>query len=238
MSLLDRARESIARLKVAESARTGVEEAQTLDALRRDLSDRATRIGDVAARAKVLRAEGVVLSKLPQIEKANLGIANVAARFREKPVSTTLKQGKRWKDLLESLDMTNKIAGDAQLEDWKTYYRTRLFAGLPPTQVKVTLALTPANIKALATYAELFNKFSAYKAVVPPTGEAIQEVKRCSKALEKIKFDQNVPDDVAKFFEATASSTGASLDLLTDTVLKWLRSNMLLGNYVARARLD
>lgn len=238
MLLLELARESLARLKLAEAARSGVEEAQTLDTLRKDLCDRALRISEITARAKVLRSDGVVLSTLPQIEKAKQGIGNVAARFREKQVSTTLKQGKRWKYLLETLDATNKNVCETQLEDWKTYHRTRLFAGLPPAQVKVTLALTPANTKALATYTELYNKFAAYKAAVPATREAIQEVKKSSIELEKIKFDRNVPDEVAKFFEATASATGASLDLLTDAVLKWLRSNKLLGNYVARARLD
>lgn len=234
--LLQKIKGAMDRLSKAEAAREGVDEAEALEGLRKELVEKTSKIHDLAVRYKVLRREGVSLSPLEDIEKIQQAVANVVERFREDPSSSTLK-GTRWTSLNKRLEELNKTIEHFLLESWRAYFTTHLFAGSLPYQLKTRLAHTPENVKALARYTELFNNFILHKATIPANCEAIQEVRRNSEELAKIKFDESVPEEVGNFFEAVASNTGASLELLTPTVFKWLRDNNLLGNYVARARI-
>jgi hypothetical protein len=162
-------------------------------------------------------------------------VSELAARFQEAPVPSTLKKGKRWSAILAALDMLEKNARSRQAEDWKTFHGTQLFAGRPPEQIRV--ALTPKNQELLRRYADLYRKFAAYRNFPPETAEAIDETRKSSDALAKIKFDEDVPREVEKFFEATASSLGASLELLKPSVIEWLRTNNLIGTFVVRSRI-
>jgi hypothetical protein len=138
--------------------------------------------------------------------------------------------------MLATLDMLEKNARSRQAEDWKTFHSTQLFAGRPPEQIRV--ALTPKNQELLRRYTDLYRKFSAYRNLAPDTAEAIEEARKSSDALTKIRFDEDVPRDVEKFFEATASSLGASLELLKPSVIDWLRVNNLIGTFVVRSRIN
>ena len=82
MLLIVAASGCLAQLKKAEAARTGVEEAQALDALRKDISDRASKIKDLASRATLLRSEKVELTRWSEIEKVKQVVANIASRFQ------------------------------------------------------------------------------------------------------------------------------------------------------------
>jgi hypothetical protein len=237
MLLSDQARQILARLQKVEEIRNSVQEAQDLNQLREELNDRATRVRELVDRAVVLRQEQIPLSSVGEITRTKQSVSEIAARFSEVSSTTTLKKGKRWTKLLVELDGVESSVRAGQLEDWKTFHTNRLFAGPPPEQVKARLAMTPGNTKALIRYTELFRKFAAQRTSVPVSREAVTQIRECSDALADIKFDENVPAEVAKFFEATASSDGASLELLTDPVVKWLRANGLLQTYVVRARI-
>ena len=54
------------------------------------------------------------------------------------------------------------------------------------------------------------------------------------KKISEIKFQENIPENVKKFFEQT--NIGASLEYLTEDVMEWLRENDLLSSFVVRAR--
>ena len=178
------------------------------------------------------------LTPVEESKKLTQKISSLSAPFQETPKVATLKQGKKWKVLLEALDTTISDARKLQSDDWKRYCSTRLFAGAAPDKVRARLALTPKNLRLLAEYAELFKQFLALRQTIPSDTRAIEEIQQHSSALEKIKFDENVPAEVAKFLQATQTDTGAGLELLTYTVLEWLRSNESLDEYVVRARVD
>jgi len=231
--LQQRARDCLARLKSAESAKGGVEEAEALDRLQKELADVSKATHDACAKTRVLARAGIAIAPA-DIAKQLEVIANIAERFYEKPTAATLKQGKRWPALIGAVQEAARSV-DASLKlGWKTYVGLNLFAGPLPEEEERSLARTPKNRQLMETYRKLFKQFADLRASVPATHDAIIHLRSLSAELASIRFERDVPSAVKHFLEA--ATTGASLDLLTDEVRQWLVANNLLGSYVIRAR--
>ncbi|WP_420995168.1 protein DpdI [Cupriavidus sp. 30B13] len=237
--LLNDARNVRARLMRAEAASSGIEEADALATKRNELAALAARVEMLARRNALLREEGVPLSPIPDIDKPKQLISQISARFAELPKATTLVDRQRWSKLISTLTEFNASAETLQRQDWKTYFSSKLFGGVPPEQRKQTILQTlPENRKALERYTHLYQRFNQYRNTVPDTVETVREVHACSKDLADTRFVENddVPVPVRAFFNATSAGSGASLDFLTQAVVEWLRTNNMLANYVVRAR--
>lgn len=232
--LLDNAKAAHERLQNAQAARANLDEAQALLGLQKALSVKAARLHTLVARAILLREHGVVLSAGPDTKTMRKAIDTLRKRFDEKTNSSTLTQGKHWSGLQTDLDGAIATLETEQRRDWKNYFATRLFAGLPPERRKVGLVQTPENKLALGQYERLYEKFARYSNTVAGTAHEIDEVHRCSEALTNIAFVENVPKEVESFINAVPG--GAGLDLLTAEVIEWLREQGLLASFVVRAR--
>jgi hypothetical protein len=226
------------RLRNADAARVGLDEAQALLVLNKELNAKASRFHELVERGNLLRKYGVPLSDIPNSSSTKQAIINVEARFQESPTASTLKQGTRWTSLVAKLDTIINALESQQRHDWKEYFGARLFAGVTPELRKSTLVPT-LNKNAIEQYTRLYEKFIRYRNLIPSNAEILEEVHRCSDELGKIQFvdNENVPAAVKRFFDAVATSSGASLELLTTEVIDWLHENELLGNYFARARI-
>jgi hypothetical protein len=232
--LLENAKAAHERLQSADAARANLDEAQALLVLQKALSVKAAKMHALVVRASLLRDHGVVLSPSPDTKKMRNTIANLRKRFDERPSSSTLTQGKHWTGLQTDLDTAIATLEVEQRQDWKNYFGTRLFAGLPPEERKIGLVQTPDNKLALGQYTRLYEKFARYRNTVPGTTEELDEVHRCSEALTKITFVEDVPKAVELFIHAVP--TGARLELLTAEVIDWLQAHGLLDSFVVRAR--
>jgi hypothetical protein len=237
--LLDEARNVHARLTRAEVASSGIEEANALSAKRDELQALAARIMMLTSRNTLLRAEGIPLTPIPNVDKAKQVITQSRDRFVELPKASTLTSGKRWTRLVTTLTELKNSAETLQNQDWKNYFSSKLFGGVPSEQRKQTiLQALPENRQSLERYTSLYQRFNQYRNTVPSTVEALREVHTSSKDLEGIQFVENddVPTPVRAFFNATSTGSGANLDFLTPEVIEWLRTNNMLANYVVRAR--
>jgi hypothetical protein len=237
--LLDDARNARARLMRAEAASNGIEEAEALAAKGHELAALAARVVTLARRNTLLREERIPLTTIPAIDKAREVVSQISARFSESPKATTLVDKQRWSKLVSTLTEFTASTETLQKQDWKTYFGNQLFAGVPPEQRKQTILQTlPENRKAIERYTQLYQRFIQCRNTVPGTTEALRDVHACSDDLAGIKFVENndVPEAVKAFFNATSTGTGASLDHLTAEVVDWLRTNNMLANYVVRAR--
>lgn len=232
--LLENAKAAHERLQSAEAARVNLDEAQALLDLQKELSLKAMKLHALVVRATLLREHGVVLSPGPDTKTMRKSIDTLRKRFDEKTKSSTLTQGKHWTGLQTELDGAIAALEAEQRHDWKNYFATRLFAGLPPEQRKVGLVQTPDNKIALGQYERLYEKFARYRNTVASTAQELDEVHRCSEALMNITFVEDVPKAVELFINAVPS--GAGLELLTAEVIEWLRAQGLLGSFVVRAR--
>jgi hypothetical protein len=223
----------------AEAASAGIEEANALASKKAELAQHAARIVMLTRRNSLLRNEGIQLTPVQNAEKTRQLVIQIGDRFRESPKSATLVDRQRWTKLTAALTEFIVSGETQQKADWKAYFSSKLFGGVPPEQRKQTILQSlPANKNALEQYTFLYQRFNEYRNTVPSTVEAMRELHTYSQNLADIEFveNDNVPKAVREFFGATATTTGASLDLLTPEVIEWLRTNKMLANYVVRAR--
>jgi len=236
MTLTDKAQSVLSRLHEIEATRDGVAEAKALDEFHNQLFELAAPINQQAQHYTLLLEEGVNFSPIGEIGTVIEAVQKVSMRFNETLKATTLKQGKSWAILSEKLSSLAQKVKLSQAQDWKNFFDNNFFGGLPPTQRKAKLASTPENVEAIKRYSELYHVFISYKSKAPIVADEFIRLRSLSEQLTQIKFQEDVPDDVRKFFEAT--STGANLELITLEVLGWLRQNDLLCNYVVRAKTN
>lgn len=237
--LLDDALRATERLIQLDAARNGVEEAEILAGLSEELQVRKNRLRALIDRVTMLCQEGVPMTIPSDIPAVRDVIAKASDRFSESTKSSTLKQGQRWTQLIAKLDALLSGFEATQRQDWKHYFGSRLFAGLSPDQRRSTLVLhLPGNKQAIGRYAELYERFSRYRQSIPPTPEAVRDVHYCSDELAKITFIEahDMPAAVKRFFDASATSAGASLELVGAEVVAWLHEHGLLSSYVVRAK--
>jgi len=235
----EEARKARERLVRADAAMSSVEEADALSRKKGELRALAAKVTALAERRCMLRQGGVPLSQPHDVEKAKQSCSMILTRFTESPKAATLVDKQRWTKLTESLAEFNAVEDTLQRQDWKEYYGTKLFGGVPPEQRERTILMTlPENRDALALYKGLYKRLSLYRATVPSTAAELEEAQESSRQLSGIRFVENndVPSAVREFFNATSSGGGANLELLTTEVVDWLRSNGMLNHFAVRAR--
>ncbi|HCL3581965.1 TPA: hypothetical protein N2A79_006122, partial [Pseudomonas aeruginosa] len=162
--LLNDARSVRERLMRAEAASSGIEEAEALRAKRSELQALADRILALARLNAMLREMSVLLTPVPGVDKAKQVINQISARFAESPKAATLVEKQRWSKLVSTLTEFTASAEALQKQDWKVYFSSKLFAGVPPEQRKQTIVQTlPENRKLLERYAYLYQCFNQYR---------------------------------------------------------------------------
>lgn len=238
--ILDEAKKVRDRLLRAEAATSNVEEAGELSKKKGELRELVDKVANLADRRCWLKVGGVSLSDAPDdLEKVKQTCRMLSTRFIESPNSSTLVDRQRWKNLTDAVTRFQTVEETQQKQNWKIYFDTKLFGGVPPEQREQTILMSlPENREALAQYTNLYRRLTAFRTTLPSTVEELKGVQKCSEELSRIQFIENkdVPSAVREFFRATSSGTGANLDLLTSEVIAWLRSNGMLNNFAVKAR--
>jgi hypothetical protein len=239
--MLDEARVARERLMRAETAKLNVEEARELANKKNELRNLVGAIKSLTERRDWLQKGGVPLSQVPDVDKAKQLCSKILERFIESPKNDTLARNRGWINLLDALKAFKLEEETQQKQDWKEYFARKLFGGVPPEQRKQTLTLSlPVNKSAFERYERIYRLVSQYRSAVPNSKEELVNVQTWSEQLAAInsEFVENddVPVAVQEFFTATATIHGASLELLTEEVIIWLRANNMINNYAVRTR--
>lgn len=237
--LLQDAKEVAERLTRVHEMQSNVDEAIVLADLHREIDDRVKSVQKAVRRVIMFREQGIGVSVPDELTATKESVRRLADRFNEAPKSVTLKQATRWTKLTNTLDSLVTSLDTLQQQDWKRYFSDSLFAGLSADRRRSTLNQNlPGNKASMERYSELYARFNKYRNTIPPTVESMQEVHECSEQLSKITFVEveDMPASVRKFFDASATSGGASLSLITDEVKAWLQDHNLIGSYVVRAK--
>lgn len=227
------------RLQRADAAMSSVEEAEALSKKKNELRFLVDKVTELSERRCLLKQGGVLLTQTPDVEQARKSCDMIFTRFMESPKAATLVDKQRWTKLTESIKKFNTVEETLQEQDWKGYYKTKLFGGISPDQREQTILMTLSeNCTALALYKSYYKRLSQYRSTVPSTALELEEAQESSRQLSEIRFIENsdVPIAVREFFNATSSGGGANLELLTTEVVDWLRSNGMLNNFAIRAR--
>ncbi len=234
MEMLKRATEAEAKLKMLIDTSADLVEISQLDQLRQHLINLNTDAANVAKSSKTLAENKVPLSPQSSLTFIKEATDTLAAKFIETPKSTSVFEGKKWTNFLEKITAEIKNAAKLVDSDWAKFFNS-LFGGMPPEQRRSTLIIKiPENKVAIDSYTNLYNNLMGYKASIPEDKEDFITIKNLVKKLSEIKFHEDIPEDVKKFF--TQTTFGASLEYLTEDVMAWLRKNDLLSSFEVRAK--
>jgi hypothetical protein len=236
MGILEEAKSTLALLSKVKAVAEGANEARAIDQLRNELAQLSEPINQLACGALILRQGGVGLSTVPELKGVADTVRKAQERFAESPKATTLRQGTRWTALTNKLEKFAKDGATTQASDWQNFFENNYFVGPSPTQRGAKLAKTPENSKAIERYQTIYQAFNKYRSQPPKDSGDFNTLRSLSKQLAEITFQEDVPEEVRKFLDAT--SFGAGLDLLTPEVLNWLRENNLLTNFTVRAKAN
>ena len=234
MEMLKRATEAEAQLQMLIETSADLGEISQLDQLRQHLASLNEDAADIAKNSKILADNKVPLSPQSNLAEIKEATDKLAAKFIETPKSTSVFEGKKWVNFHEKIALVIKNAGKSVDNDWTKFF-TSLFGGMPPEQRRSTLIIKiPENKVAIDAYTKLYNELMLYKTSIPEDEEDFIAIKSLVKKISEIKFQENIPENVKKFFDQT--TFGASLDYLTEDVMVWLRENDLLSSFVVRAK--
>lgn len=234
VEMLKRATEAEAKLQMLIETSADLGEIGQLDQLRQRLTSLNDDASGVAKNAKLLAENKVPLSPQSTLSDFKDATDKLAAKFIETPKSTSVFEGKKWVNFHEKTTLAIKNAAKSVDTDWAKYF-TSMFGGMPPEQRRSTLITKiPENKVAIDSYTKLYNELMRYKNSIPDTNEDFIVIKNLIKKISEIKFQENIPENVKKFFDQT--TFGASLEYLTEDVMVWLRENDLLSSFIVRAK--
>jgi hypothetical protein len=234
MEMLKRATEAEAKLQMLIETSADLGEIGQLDQLRQHLVNLKDDASEIAKNSKLLADNKVPLSSQPNLSDIKDATDKLATKFIETPKSTSVFEGKKWVNFHEKITLAIKNAAKSVDNDWAKYF-TSLFGGMPPEQRRSTIITKiPENKVAIDSYTKLYNELMRYKTSIPEADEDFIAIKNLVKKISEIKFQENIPENVKKFFEQT--NNGASLEYLTQDVMEWLRETDLLASFVVRAR--
>ena len=161
-------------------------------------------------------------------------LEKIIQQFSEKPEAASLTKRKYWTKLLEQGAAWRKKLDAEAIESWGGFIDKQC-RGSSPKQLRKTLAQTESNKSALEKYGRIYDELTSLRDEFPEFSEFSQTVEHArdlSGNLERTAraFDHDVPEDV-KVFLAAIDRGGASIELLTEEVLTWLRENNSEGDY-------
>jgi hypothetical protein len=236
-ALPQRAADLKIRLSRLADLSSKVQEASDLEGLRQDLARRVEKLDPQIAKQTVLNANGVALNQPVSVQRSARRAAGLLEKFQAAPTVSTLKKGQVWRTLLEDVDAAAGDLNQGVHTAWREA-RKSFFAGDNPQTLHGRLAHTSENDAALSRYRVLHQALDQAFTTAPVDQAAVDEVRRLAGELELVAkgFNFDVPDAVKAFLEAVQSVGGASLALLTEDVVDWLKKNQIYDAYRISAK--
>jgi hypothetical protein len=238
MSLVDLHNELAATLVRLEAARKGAQDVEDVDRRAQQWTEKLGGLERARQRASWLNVD---LSEVPPYPErfayAQELAREAAGRLEQRRDIEGLTEHDLWVRLLETVEKATSLAYEQTKNVWRLCAEG--FDELtPPSQLRATASPVPQNDVLLAQYEEHYRTASRLAALEAPRSAGDREiladaVTTCKGLIAQLKFD--APKDVEEFFRAV-NAGGASLALVTPTVLAWLAESGLLERYVVRGR--
>lgn len=230
-SLPARAKALRERLVALDRLGANVEETGLLDDLRSELAPPAAKLSCTLDQRAVLVDSGIEVPEPLVLRTVRKRATTLLEKFTAQQTAATLKKGAVWANLLKEIQGACADVSAAVVDSWKGYGQS-VFTGEAPALIKSRIAFTPANDAGFKTYEQLYQAFQAEFTKPPADHAIIEHVRVMAARLTETanEFDYNVPAEVKRFLEAIQNK-GANLDLLTEVVLTWLKTNDAFENY-------
>ena len=231
--LLEGLNSSLTQLDLAR--RVGRDSAAIESRLRQWLSELA-KMQSAHERAAWLEIEPSLVERYgEQLSYTRQLTEEAAQRLEATPDVSVLTEEDLWVRLLQAANKSAETILGAVKQRWAT--KVAQFKELtPPNLLRATAPALPQNEEALGDYDKNYGSASRLAAIEFPKtpsdpDELAQSIERCKAAAARLRFD--APTDVQVFFRAV-NAGGASMTLVTPTVLVWLEENDQLHKYTVR----
>lgn len=239
MSLLQRAKAARTKLEAIQSTRVDDDEIRRINELREEIERPTLLFMAAAEQTNMLARLNVSVPPLPHanIEMTLKKVQAFSEKFQKDTTSANLRRGLQLRNTIDAITDLKKELEKVQSLRWQNFL-TGLFAGDSPDQLTDQLALTPQNRESISAYKSAYLEREKLGRNSTVTAEGIAHAKELSAELQKAyeSFDFDVPSEVKAFFDASASSNGAPLTVLTKQVVDWLHENDMVDRYVVRNR--
>ena len=236
MSLMESCTNLESTLLQLEVARRGAQDGDAIDQRIRQWDDRKSDLLSALQRAGWLHLDlSQVTSYSEQFGYTQQLALQAAQRLEERPDVECLTEEDLWVRLLQT---AQKAAG-AAWEQVKTTWRFKVMDFqqlIPPHQLRATASPLPQNDVVLGGYEIQYRTASRMAGMeAPKTASDLeaftQAIDACRSLASQLRFD--APKEVEEFFRAI-NAGGASLSLVTPTVLAWLSESDQLSRYTVR----
>jgi hypothetical protein len=224
-------------LKQLEAARRGAQDGEAIDHRMRQWKEKLGNLQSARQRADWLHVELSHIAPYSEQFTYTQQLAQEAVqRLEQRPDIGVLTEEDLWVRLLETAQKTANAAWEQVKRSWTL--KAEEFRRLTPShQLRATASPLPQNDTLLADYEVQYRVAARLagqegpKSVGDPETFS-QAIETCGGLAAKLRFD--APKDVEEFFRAI-NAGGASLTLVTPTVLAWLADNDQLGRYTVRS---
>ncbi len=175
---------------------------------------------------QLFSSEKIIIEQPNDIESIIITIERIENNFLEDPSPQSLTRRNYWTKIEDSLKKLNNSFNKTILTTWVEF----VHGVLPketPKNLELSIIKTSANNKLLKQYRLLFEELESFKNDLPTKNESFHQVRQLGEKLKEVysQIDRDVPEDVGKFLTAINVGGGASLDLLTEEVVRWLKGN-------------
>ena len=171
-------------------------------------------------------------------EKLNLikvNLSKVNENFKDNQTEQTLTQGRFLGNYFKFCEEFEKNFDELIKLSWKKYcgskYNRESYSTLNSSVIK-----TPENKKTLDLFFNQYSNFS--KALQNPSFEEsdFEEINKITDELNKLRTDikENYHEDVKKFLDEINSNGFATIDILTEEVIRFISTHKLKNEYVIK----
>lgn len=237
MNLMESCRSLESTLLQLEAARRGAQDGEAIDQRIKQWDDRRSDLLSARQRAGWLHVDlSQVAPYSDQFAYTQQLAQQAAERLDQRPDIEVLTEEDLWVRLLQTAQKTAGTAWEQVKSTWRL--KVEEFHQLTPTyQLRATASPLPQNDVLLAGYEVQYRTASRLAGMEAPKSAGEPEaftltVNTCKALAAQLRFD--APKEVEEFFRAI-NAGGASLSLVTPTVLAWLAEGDQLSMYTVRS---
>lgn len=236
MNLIERTRDLIERTSNLADLDEKLDESKKLHALESDADSLSKSLGEQVRLSRLLNDQGIECDSPISVEKALDIVSKLKERFNAEKRADQLTRGKDWTLFKGLVEKVSAEAAHTNKTEWVRFVEMA-YTGEKPKDVEVSLALTPENSRNLPLFSRAYSEFQKYTRKLPNERSDFDDVRDTARKLREIyqQFDFSVSESVKLFLKAVGEG-GASLDLLTEEVIEWLRESNSKSRYRIVAR--
>jgi hypothetical protein len=205
--------------------------------LRDQLVDLTRRLFPVWGTTKVFRENGIADAAAdPSATSARRMAEDVAGKFKEKPAAILEQRVFRFSALREQVERLATSVEARLRTAWERHVET-VVPDIDP-EVLQTYALMPDKTTAVGQLRQALSHAERLAMQLPRDADQLQRfreaVAEVCRLWDAIVESGGVPAGVAEFLRLARTPTGAPLTMLTEEIVKWLRTKNMLGRYTVR----